>query len=287
MNQPNSTREDQERSSVDAAATAAPRLIGTRTCLDCGQELAGQPIARTAAENLPFVRCSECGRSTPVLEYPVMSRWSGTLGAGLLSLQILISVTVLFLTGLLGFALADEICREARQDLADRVQAAWDAAASPDEKSAWEVPRAWWDEAADRTTDAMLAQPDAGLRRVARIEVTGLLVIGLLIGIVWSGTFAGVRRARLWIPPLIFWCIAIPWAWLADLPQSGPTIPMYSIARGITTVHVLPFVLLVLVIGLEIGILFGRPVLRRLARILLPPDRARAIEFVWRVDDRR
>ena len=69
----------------DPRMPSTPRLIGTRTCLGCGQELAGQPISRTAVEDLPFVRCSECGRTTPVLEYPVMSRWSGTLGAGLLT----------------------------------------------------------------------------------------------------------------------------------------------------------------------------------------------------------
>lgn len=216
-----------------------------------------------------------------------MSRWSGTLGAGLLGLQVLVSVTILFLTGLLGFIFADEICTDARRDFSDRIAATWEANAVPGEKSIWEIPRSWWNEVGDETTTAMLAQPDAGFGRVSRIEVVGLLVIGVPIGIIWSALFAGVRRRRLWIPPLILWCIAMPWMWLAGLPQSGTTIPTYVIAREITTIHLLSIVLLILVIGLEIGILFGRPVIRRLARILLPPDRARAIDFVWRVDGRR
>lgn len=288
MNPPTPLSGNVESSTEAPSATRkTPRLIGTRTCLGCGQELAGQPIGRTTGEDLAFVRCSECGRATPVLEYPVMSRWSGTLGAGLLSLQILISVTVLFLTGLLGFYFADEICRDARRDFNTRIQAEWDSQSTPDKNSNWEVSREWWDEAGDRTTRSILAQPDAGFGRVSRIELVGLLAIGLPIGVLWSGIFAGVRRARLWIPPLILWCIAMPWAWLIGLPQAGATIPTYILARGITTTHVMSIVLLVLVIGLEVGILFGRPVLRQLARILLPPDRAREIDFVWRVDRRR
>lgn len=288
MNQPTSGSGDTgPTTDENPPMKSTPRLIGTRTCLGCGQELAGQPINRTAVEDLPFVRCSECGRTTPVLEYPVMSRWSGTLGAGLLGLQILVSVTILFLTGLLGFIFADEICTDARRDFSDRIAAKWEANAVPGEKSPWEISRSWWNEAGDETTTAMLAHPDAGFGRVSRIELVGLLVIGVPIGIIWSGLFAGVPRRRLWIPPLILWCIAMPWAWLAGLPQSGTTIPTYVIARGITTIHVTSIVLVILVIGLEIGILFGRPVIRRLARILLPPDRARAIDFVWRVDGRR
>lgn len=288
MNQPTSGSGDTgPTTDENPPMKSTPRLIGTRTCLGCGQELAGQAIARTTDEDLPFVRCSECGRATPVLEYPVMSRWSGTLGAGLLGLQILVSVTILFLTGLLGFIFADEICTDARRDFSDRIAAKWEANAVPGEKSPWEISRSWWNEAGDETTTAMLAHPDAGFGRVSRIELVGLLVIGVPIGIIWSGLFAGVPRRRLWIPPLILWCIAMPWAWLAGLPQSGTTIPTYVIARGITTIHVTSIVLVILVIGLEIGILFGRPVIRRLARILLPPDRARAIDFVWRVDGRR
>ena len=267
--------------------TSTPRLIGTRTCLGCGQELAGQSINRTAVEDLPFVRCSECGRTTPVLEYPVMSRWSGTLGAGLLCLQVLASVTILFLTGLIGFIFADEICNDARRDFSDRISAAWDASAVPGEKSTWEVSRAWWEEVEDRTTEAILAESDSGLARVSRIEVAGLLVIGIPIGVLWSGLFAGIRRSRLWIPPLVLWCVAMPWAWLFGLPQSGAMIPTYVIARGLVNIHVLSIVLLALVIGLEIGILSGRPIIRWLARTLLPPDRARSLDFAWRVDRRR
>lgn len=267
--------------------TSTPRLIGTRTCLGCGQELAGQPINRTAVEDLPFVRCSECGRATPVLEYPVMSRWSGTLGAGLLCLQVLVSVTILFLTGLFGFAIADEICTDARRDFGNRVSAAWDASSPLGKDSTWEVSRVWWEEVADRTTEAILAEPDAGLARVSRIEVAGLLVMGIPMGVLWSGLFAGIRRSRLWIPPLLLWCIAMPWAWLFGLPPSGANISTYVIARGLVNIHVLSIVLLALVIGLEIGILFGRPIIRWLARTLLPPDRVRSLDFAWRVDGRR
>lgn len=267
--------------------TSTPRLIGTRTCLGCGQELAGQPINRTAVEDLPFVRCSECGRTTPVLEYPVMSRWSGTLGAGLLCLQVLVSVTILFLTGLFGFAIADEICTDARRDFGNRVSAAWDASSPLGENSTWEVSRVWWEEVADRTTEAILAEPDAGLARVSRIEVAGLLVMGIPMGVLWSGLFAGIRRSRLWIPPLLLWCVAMPWAWLFGLPPSGANISTYVIARGLVNIHVLSIVLLALVIGLEIGILFGRPIIRWLARTLLPPDRVRSLDFAWRVDGRR
>ena len=270
-----------------APMKSTPRLIGTRTCLGCGQELAGQPIARTTDEDLPFVRCSECGRATPILEYPVMSRWSGTIGAGLLCLQILISVTVLFLTGLLGFIFADEICTDARRDFSNRIEAKWKASEVPGEKSTWEIPRSWWDEVGDETTTEMLADPDAGFGRVSRIEAVGLLVIGVPIGVVWSGILAGVPRRRLWIPPLLLWCIAMPWMWLTGLPQSGTMIPIYVIAREITTIHVTSIVLLILVIGLEIGILSGRSIIHWLGRTLLPPDRARQFTFIWRVDDRR
>jgi hypothetical protein len=271
----------------DPPMTSTPRLIGTRTCLGCGQELAGQPINRTAVEDLPFVRCSECGRATPVLEYPVMSRWSGTLGAGLLCLQVLVSVTILFLTGLFGFAIADEICTDARHDFGNRVSAAWDASSPLGKDSTWEVSRVWWEEVADRTTEAILAEPDAGLARVSRIEVAGLLVMGIPMGVLWSGLFAGIRRSRLWIPPLLLWCIAMPWAWLFGLPPSGANISTDVIARGLVNIHVLSIVLLALVIGLEIGILFGRPIIRWLARTLLPPDRVRSLDFAWRVDGRR
>lgn len=288
MNQPTSGSGDTgPTTDENPPMKSTPRLIGTRTCLGCGQELAGQPINRTAVEDLPFVRCSECGRTTPVLEYPVMSRWSGTLGAGLLCLQILASVTILFLTGLIGFIFADEICTDARRDFSNRIEAKWEASEVPGAKPPWEIPRSWWNEVGDETTTAMLAQPDAGFGRVSRIEVVGLLVIGVPIGVVWSGIFAGVPRGRLWIAPLILWCIAMPWAWLAGFAQSGTTIPIYAIARGITTIHITSIVLLALVIGLEIGTFFGRPIIRGLARTLLPPDRARAIDFIWRIDDRR
>jgi hypothetical protein len=270
-----------------SSAKTTPRLVGTRTCLGCGHELAGQAIIRTVDEDLPFVRCSECGRAAPILEYPVISRWSGTLGVGLLCLQLLVSVTILFLTGLLGFIFADEVCTDARRDFSNRIEAKWKASEVPGEKSIWEIPRSWWDEVGDETTTAMLADPDAGFGQVSRIEAVGLLVIGVPIGVIWSGILAGVPRRRLWIPPLILWCIAMPWMWLTGLPQSGTTIPIYMISREITTIHFLSIVLLVLVIGLEIGILSGRSIIHWLGRTLLPPDRARQFSFIWRVDDRR
>ena len=46
-------------------AGGTPRLIGTRACLRCHHELAGQPINRVEPEGLLVVRCTECGQAKP------------------------------------------------------------------------------------------------------------------------------------------------------------------------------------------------------------------------------
>jgi hypothetical protein len=105
--------------------------------------------------------------------------------------------------------------------------------------------------------------------------------------VIWAGLFAGVRRSRLWILPIASYLISMGLAISMTRLGDGPLIPIYWIADSVRVRSLLPFTLLAGTVGLEIGILMGRPVLRMLTRLLLPPNRQGDVDFLWRVDRKR
>ncbi|MDA0296712.1 MAG: hypothetical protein O3A31_12115 [Planctomycetota bacterium] len=62
---------------------------------------------------------------------------------------------------------------------------------------------------------------------------------------------------------------------------------IYDVAEGVRFRYLIPIALFAGLVGLEIGVMAGRPVLRVIARLLLPPNRQGDVNFLWRVDKKR
>jgi hypothetical protein len=115
-------------------------------------------------------------------------------------------------------------------------------------------------------------------------EMGGFLLFSVAFGVIWAGLFAGVRRSRLWILPIVSYVITMGLAISVTTIGDGPLVAVWDIAESVRIRHLLPIALLAGTVGLEIGVLFGRPLIVKLAGLLLPPNRRHDIESLWRVD---
>ncbi len=286
----NHSPENEVPTSSPRETQTGTRLIGTRACLRCHHELDGQPIIRIEPEGLLVARCPECGRASPVLEYPVLGHWGSRLGVGLLLLYIVIAVAAVLSVAATCFGIALQITESSYRGLRTLIQSKWDVASREsafDTSNTWEANLAWWHERGPGIIAEFEATQGLGFSSLPILEMGGFALLAALFGVIWAGLFAGVRRSRLWILPIVSYLITIGLAILMTRLGDGPLVPIYWIADSVRVRSLVPFTLLAGTVGLEIGILMGRPVLRMLTRLLLPPNRQSDVDFLWRVDRKR
>jgi hypothetical protein len=277
-------------------AGGTPRLIGTRACLRCHHELSGQPIHRIEPEGLLIVRCTECGQATPILEYPILGRWGARIGSSLLLLHVLVALGIVAATGAACFGVATGITQTPYRNLRTFITSKWETfgAGRTDvtegTDGTWNlytVDLAWWNDAGPGILVEYQAQHGMGITSLSMVEMGGFVLLGTAIGVLWAGLFAGVRWSRLWIPPVALYFVLLGIAISATSLGNAPKVSIYDVAEGVRFRYLFPIALFAGLVGLEIGVMAGRPVLRVIARLLLPPNRQRDIDFLWRVDKKR
>ncbi len=263
------------------------RLVGTRACIRCHHELDGQPIIRLDPEGLLVARCPECGRASPILEYPVLGHWGSRLGISLLLIYIVIAIAAVLSLATACFAIALEITQPTTRRFSDFVQSKWEAtpkALTPETYDPWRTEVAWWNESGPAILAEFEAASGLGFKSLPMTEMGGFLLFSVAFGVIWAGLFAGVRRSRLWILPIVSYVITMGLAISVTTIGDGPLVAVWDIAESVRIRHLLPIALLAGTVGLEIGVLFGRPLIVKLAGLLLPPNRRHDIESLWRVD---
>ena len=266
------------------------RLVGTRSCIHCHHELGGQPINRIEPEGLLVVRCTECGRATPILEYPVLGRWGARIGSSLLLLHILFALGIMAATGAACFGVAAGITQRPYRNLRTFITSKWETFGSDGTDGTWTpytANLAWWNDAGPGILVEYQAQHGLGITSFSMVEMGGFVLLGTAIGVLWAGLFAGVRWSRLWIPPVALYFVLIGIAISMTTLGNAPKVSIYAIAEGVRFRYLFPIALFAGLVGLEIGVMAGRPVLRVIARLLLPPNRQGDVNFLWRVDKKR
>ncbi len=268
------------------------RLVGTRSCLHCHHELGGQPISRIEPEGLLVVRCTECGRATPILEYPVLGRWGARLGSTLILLHMLIAFGIVTMTSVVSFAIALNITRGSHRDLREFIRSKWkvyqaDVSNLTAPIDYLIVDRSWWNQAGPEVLEQFQAQFGLVIGTLSFWELGGFVLLTSVFGVLWAGLFAGVRWTRLWIAPVVLYFVALGLGMSATPLGDGPTLRIYDISESIRMRHIFPMALTAALLGLEIGMLMGRPLLRIMTHLLLPPSRRHDIDFLWRVDKKR
>lgn len=107
-------------------ATATPPatrriIIGDRACSGCGFNLVGQVIEREPHYQLWITRCPECGRASPLNDYPRLGKWQGRFSAVLLiawiTLWLAHLAAAVALLGGLPAAMMDHLSSTLRNDI--------------------------------------------------------------------------------------------------------------------------------------------------------------------------
>lgn len=149
------------------------------------------------------------------------------------------------------------------------------------------VDRSWWNQAGPEILEQFQAQFGLVIGTLSFWELGGFVLLTSVFGVLWAGLFAGVRWTRLWIAPVVLYFVALGLGISTTLLGDGPTLRIYEISESIRMRHIFPIALTAALLGLEIGMLIGRPLLRIMTHLLLPPNRRHDIDFLWRVDKKR
>lgn len=273
---------DAETNPATIAAEADPevavgRLEGVRPCLQCGHDLHGQVIVRETTYGLLIARCPECGSVAALSEHPRLGIWGRRLGTLLMTTMLALLVPLLLLTALAIFGIAawvfDELARDARSALG-----------ALNETN--QITPEWW---AANGVEATRAVVDATFTfdGEERAILTMLSPIPILLGVIWSGILVAVPRRRLWLVAVATGAIAFCYVWIGTIGADElgvQTVWYYGAVFEIMAWPVTGGVILLETGLMAVGLLLGRPLLRRLAGFILPPRPRRSLSFLWTVD---
>ena len=264
---------DPRRSNVVA------RIDGVRPCLHCGHDLHGQPIRREESLGLLVTFCPECAQAASLVDYPSLGIWGRRLGV--LSLICMIIMVLVFLVvsvmSLFGIimGLTSELYGPAQSAMNSMID------------GGWQVERSWWEANAAKARATMWSSVNY---RDPDFVGIGLLFLPIcfIIGVIWSGILLGLRRRYL---PLVGIAICVL-GWLCIWPvlitdgnyNTSNQISAYRLARR-ELVPMLSFLVMTgLSIPLMLGLSFGRPILRSLVKVVLPPGSRGMLRPLWEID---
>lgn len=284
-------------------------VVGDRLCIKCNFNLAGQPVMRENVYGMAIVRCPECSTVASLQEYPILGKWAGRFAAALSSLWLLVLIGGVFATAGLVFGISEGCMHLGCDRLAQRIAQAhadWYAHATPAEKSriapmygtpapasipayaqSW-IDSQWWD---SQNLSSFVQQLGGPLRAVdARMfeAVFWLAFTAAVLGAAWSIFLLHMRRRRLFLFVLLPLAFALLFAYISAQSPSRTTLWMGGVAvysMGLAQAALWPwimaFTLATAYIGLCIGAWFGRPFIRWLARMLLPPRMLGSLAYLW------
>lgn len=289
-----------------AAETEQPIsvVVGERYCIECGYNLIGQPIWRDAQYRMFIVRCPECATVASVQEYPLLGRWAKRWAMVLAGLWLLALLGALAASGGVLYGAAAAVAYSGSGEYAQYLQghqATWMSAQDPDQlqsagryfgpSSVYQsIEQQWWSS----------VDPDELLRQAGG----------------WRGAFDfNALRQFVWIAPTVF-AIGIFWAvallhlrkWLLAIVGSAPVglagiflllhivntdpeaniwwFSVYDAASYQLAPTTMLMMLIILFLLMQVGLTFGRPFTRLLARALLPPRLRGGLAFLWIADGR-
>jgi len=262
------------------------RLAHDRPCLACGYDLVGQDIVRDPHYGLPMVTCPECGQAAALTEYPSLGVWGRRWGRLLAALWFLVVgmlalwATLVFLPILFG------ACELAAFSLEQWIM----ARPGLDGDLSWvranpEVAE-WWSQ---RSRREVLAEWGGWWRRepmsFGLMHLGVIALWGVPLGFLFGNILLHVRRVilialspGLLVAPVIAVAIA---AGEAALPSGATSLSAWQVADHVVSLHVPQTLLPTAWLGLVIGVLVSRPMLRGLVRLLLPPRGRLPLAFLW------
>lgn len=251
---------------ADAAGPVVGHIQTDTFCQGCGYNLHTQAVMRDDRLGILVCRCPECGRFAAAGQStPAANPWLNRLALLLLVLWVLFVLGLLALcTTFLGMTAYGHVMNNVR----------WVSVQGPIAPM----------QSGYRYT---IEVPDAGDKNAVGRQLTEQLVMGAVaaaLGGLTGGLFSVVLwhlkwpwRALAWLAPVIG-CTVAALAWVSDPAAlfvwrwGLRWIATYLILEGVTV---------------GAGLLLGRPVVRGVLRLLLPPRPLQHLAFLWTVDGKR
>lgn len=284
-------------------------IRGDRLCISCGFNLHGQPVVREPVYGMVMVRCPECSTPASLQEYPLLGKWPARLAAVLAAAWFLVLLGGLFASAGITFGMTEATVRSGSEKLATSISqqfADWYATADDKAKDAYAkqwggttapvitvgpytyVDSAWWDSLDKRSLLANFGGVRYAVNKSAVDSLSSCFIAGLCIGFVWSVFLLGLRRTRLpafglLLVGMAFGCELL-WGSLVEDRMSrwsSTTIYSHEAAAHILAPYLVAAALFTVLVSLFIGLWTGRPLLRWLVRLLLPPRLVSALSILW------
>lgn len=268
-----------ESSDPASGSEVVARIEGVRPCLHCGHDLHGQPIRKEKSLGLLISFCPECGQAASMVEHPRLGIWGRRLGILALICMIVMAILFLFVTALSLSGMAIGLTEELGQSPRSALSAMNDGQ--------WQIESGWWRINAPEARATMWAAIDYGDSTFRSLALM-FLVVCFMFGVIWSGILLGMRRRYL---PLAGITIGVL-AWLivlALLLADGAfdlvgTINTQRVMRRELFPTLSFMVISGLLIPLAVGLVFGRPILRAVVTVVLPPRSRSMLRLLWDID---
>lgn len=273
-------------------------VTGHRLCAECGYVLTGQRIVREPQYGILTVRCPECGTFAAVQEQPVLGRWAGRWAMVLLVLWL---VGVLFLvlaeTSILaGFARG--LAETASQPLGQQINERFVNSLPEDHE--FRQQRVyygyyygnefdqWWNQ---QDADAILADAGglaSGLSAPYLLLLIPFAALATLIGVIAALMLVHWSRKKLLIAAAGLMAVTFGWGWLFSLTIGPDQWSGFSSAFQAAATLIAPTYLFGSIalggVFIFLGAFVGRPFVRLLVRVLLPPRMQVSLSQLWLTD---
>ena len=267
-------------------------VTGDRMCATCHYNLIGQPVLREGHYNLLIIRCPECATVASVQEYPLLGKWSNRWAAALaggwmFALMLLFAANggvVLGPSGGMSAAVSEAYRPFLTQHIKDWYEAKgediqpgsinwnsqlfqswWDA---HDQGQVFQEYGGWlhllWPAGALFLIPILLAALFGCLWSAILIHQRwqGRLLVGGVFALAWGSVAIIVNFTNQAYPPTMMY--QVPWY------QLGP--PLFISSAGVMWIIQMTAMML------------GRPVIRGLIRVFLPPRLRIPFSILWIAD---
>ena len=255
------------------------RIEGVRPCLHCGHDLHGQSIRKEESLGILVAFCPECGQAASLVEHPSLGIWSRRLGIFALICLIgmvlgLLVASVMSLFGIM-LGLTTELYGPSRSALSGMID------------GGWQIENTWWRDNAIEARRVMWSAVDMTDPEFLGIGIL-FLPICFVLGVIWSGILLGLRRRYLPLAGiamcLLGWLIMWPFLIADGTFNASPQMSIYQVTMRELIPLLSLLVMGVLMIPLILGLSFGRPILRSLVKVVLPPRSRRLLRPLWDTD---
>lgn len=290
------------------SAAAEPRaeqrvsmIVGDRLCINCGYNLTGQAVLREPHYDMLIVRCPECATVASIQEYPLLGRWANRWAAVLAALWFLFLVAFWIGSGAGIFGIAVGAANLGSIGYSEFLTQRWQswqtqqAAQATATQPAMNFVRGvndfnvWWAKQDQATLFHEAGGPIGAIDWLNLFYLAPSLLGSLVLGCFWATFLIGRTRKGLAMWSLAIMAVAagfsvlVVMAWI-DERARGWSWSGYATAINTLGPGLLIGALAVQAVVLIMGLMIGRPVVRWLLCILLPPRLRSPLAFLWLAD---